>query len=48
MDDAVSALVNLGYPSANAKEAVAAIYALREGDVTLENLIRLALRSLAS
>ncbi|MBU0681538.1 MAG: Holliday junction branch migration protein RuvA [Proteobacteria bacterium] len=48
MDDAVSALVNLGYPPANAKEAVAAIYALREGDVTLENLIRLALRSLAS
>ncbi|MEN8257039.1 MAG: Holliday junction branch migration protein RuvA [Thermodesulfobacteriota bacterium] len=48
LDDAVSALVNLGYPATNAQEAVAAIYALREGDVDLEDLIRLALRSLAS
>ncbi len=48
MDDAVSALINLGYPAANAQEAVAGIYALREGEVELEDLIRLALRSLAS
>ncbi len=47
LDDAVSALVNLGYTVTNAQEAVAAIYALREGDVGLEDLIRLALRSLA-
>lgn len=47
VDDAVSALVNLGYPATNAQEAVAAIYALREGEVGLEDLIRLALRSLA-
>lgn len=47
-DDAVSALVNLGYPATNAQEAIAAVYALREGDVGLEDLIRLALRSLAS
>jgi Holliday junction DNA helicase RuvA len=48
LDDAVSALVNLGYPIAEAQEAVAAVYALKEGDVGLENLIRLALRSLAA
>lgn len=48
MDDAVSALMNLGYPAANAQEAVAGIYALREGEVELEDLIRLSLRSLAS
>ncbi len=47
LDDAVSALVNLGYPASNAQEAVAGIYALREGDVGLEDLIRLSLRSLA-
>lgn len=48
MEDAVSALVNLGYPASQAQEAVAAIYALREGAVELEDLIRLALRSLAA
>ncbi len=48
MDDAVSALVNLGYPATSAQEAVAAIYALRDGEVGLEDLIRLSLRSLAS
>ena len=48
LDDAVSALMNLGYPATNAQEAVAGIFALREGDVDLEDLIRLALRSLAS
>ncbi|MDA3786423.1 MAG: helix-hairpin-helix domain-containing protein, partial [Deltaproteobacteria bacterium] len=47
-DDAVSALVNLGYPAAQAREAVAGISALRAGQVSLEELIRLALRSLAS
>lgn len=48
LDDAVSALVNLGYPAASAQEAVAGVYALRGGDVALEDLIRLALRSLAA
>ncbi len=47
-DDGVSALVNLGYPAAQAREAVAGISALRAGQVSLEELIRLALRSLAS
>lgn len=48
LDDAASALVNLGYPATSAQEAVAAVYALRDGDVALEDLIRLALRSLAA
>lgn len=48
LEDALSALVNLGYPAAQAQEAVAGIYALREGEVGLEDLIRLALRSLAA
>jgi Holliday junction DNA helicase RuvA len=45
--DAVSALVNLGYPQAQAGAAVAA--ALREAgdDATPETLIRLGLKELA-
>lgn len=48
LDDAVSALVNLGYPATSAQEAVAGVNALRGGEVGLEDMIRLALRSLAS
>lgn len=48
VDDAVSVLVNLGYPATNAQAAVAAVFALREGDVGLQDLIRLSLKSLAS
>jgi len=48
VSDAVSALVNLGYPQAQASAAVARIVA-REGDGTAtEKLIRLGLRELSS
>jgi len=46
--DAVSALVNLGYSSAQASAALARIVA-REGDgIATEKLIRLGLRELSS
>jgi len=52
MDDAVSALVNLGYPQATAWQALRAVeHSLPEGGAEpprVEELIRLALRSLAA
>jgi Holliday junction DNA helicase RuvA len=45
-DDALSALLNLGYPAKSAKQAVEKVYAQKK-DVALEGLIKEALRSLA-
>ncbi len=47
-NDAVSALVNLGYRPADAAAAVRRAGAELDGDVTVESLIRGALRELAS
>lgn len=46
--DAVSALVNLGYSSAQASAALARIVAREGGDTPTEKLIRLGLRELSS
>ncbi|MFB0521681.1 MAG: Holliday junction branch migration protein RuvA [Desulfatiglandales bacterium] len=46
-DDALSALINLGYPSRSAKKAIE--YALRrETEINLETLLKEALRNLAT
>jgi Holliday junction DNA helicase RuvA len=46
--DAVSALTNLGYSSAQASAALARIVAREGDDVPTEKLIRLGLRELSS
>ena len=43
IDDAVSALINLGYKPAEAKRAVDAVDAIDEKDGQLESLIRKSL-----
>lgn len=45
--DGISALMNLGYPEANATEAVSQVVAGSEKSLGLQELIRQALRSLA-
>ena len=45
--DAVSALVNLGYPQANASTAIARVLAKEGEDAATEKLIRLGLRELS-
>ena len=45
--DAVSALVNLGYKSADAKEAVMGVLSTNNGDLPIESLIKAALRILS-
>jgi Holliday junction DNA helicase RuvA len=47
MDDAVSALVNLGYKTPQAKEAVKKVLSGNNGDVSVELLIKNALRILS-
>jgi Holliday junction DNA helicase RuvA len=46
--DAVSALVNLGYPQAQASGAVARVMAKEGEDTPTEKLIRLGLKELSS
>lgn len=46
-DDAVSALINLGYPESIARQAVATVMRDAGGDAPLSDLIRLSLRVLA-
>lgn len=46
-DDGISALINLGYSEANAREAVSQILSRSETPMGLQDLIRQALRSLA-
>ncbi len=46
-DDAVSALLNLGYPESIARQAVATVMRDAGGDAPLSDLIRLSLRVLA-
>lgn len=48
VSDAVSALVNLGYPQAQASGAVARVVAKEGEDTATEKLIRLGLRELSS
>ena len=47
MDDALSALTNLGYKAAEAKEVVKQVLASRNGETPLQDLIREALKELA-
>jgi len=47
MDDALSALVNLGYKAADVKEVVKLVLAERNGSTPLQDLIRAALKELA-
>jgi Holliday junction resolvasome RuvABC DNA-binding subunit len=47
MDDALSALVNLGYKSADVKDVIKQVLAGRNGDTPLQDLIRAALQELA-
>lgn len=44
-EEAVRALGHLGLPAATARKAVAAVLARRDGDLTLEELVRAALAS---
>tara|TARA_R110002124_G_scaffold247326_2_gene412384 strand:+ start:290 stop:937 length:648 start_codon:yes stop_codon:yes gene_type:complete len=46
-DDAVSALLNLGYPESIARQAVATVMRDAGGDASISDLIRLSLRVLA-
>jgi len=46
VDDAISALLNLGYPEKRAMRAVLTVQR-QEGESTLEDLIRAALKILA-
>ena len=46
-DDALSALVNLGYKNSAAKEAIEKVYAERGRDVPLEGLLPESLKILA-
>jgi Holliday junction resolvasome RuvABC DNA-binding subunit len=45
VEDAVSALLNLGYPAKSAKNAVEKVAAMSE-DISLETLIKKALKNL--
>ena len=47
MDDALSALVNLGYKAADVKDVIKQVLADRNGDTPLQDLIRAALQELA-
>ncbi|TAL09056.1 MAG: Holliday junction branch migration protein RuvA, partial [Nitrospirae bacterium] len=47
MDDALSALVNLGYKAADVKDVVTQVLAGRNGETPLQDLIRSALKELA-
>ena len=47
MDDALSALVNLGYKSADVKDVIKQVLTGRNGDTPLQDLIRAALKELA-
>ena len=47
MDDALSALVNLGYKASDVKEVVKQVLAGRNGETPLQDLIRSALKELA-
>ena len=47
LDDALSALVNLGYKASDVKEVVKQVLASRNGDLPLQDLIRAALKELA-
>jgi len=47
MDDALSALVNLGYKAADVKDVVKQVLAGRNGDTPLQDLVRAALKELA-
>jgi holliday junction DNA helicase RuvA len=47
LDDALSALVNLGYRAADVKDVLTSVMATRNGDTPLSELIRAALKELA-
>ena len=47
MDDALSALVNLGYKAADVKDVLKQVIAARNGETPLQDLIRAALKELA-
>lgn len=47
MDDALSALVNLGYKAADVKDVIKQVLAGRNGETPLQDLIRSALKELA-
>lgn len=47
MDDALSALVNLGYKAGDVKDVIKQVLAGRNGDTPLQDLIRAALKELA-
>lgn len=47
LDDALSALTNLGYKAADVKEVVKLVLAARNGDTPLKDLIRESLKELA-
>lgn len=47
MDDALSALVNLGYKAADVKDVIKQVLAGRNGDTHLPDIIRAALKELA-
>ncbi len=47
MDDALSALVNLGYKATDVKDVLKQVLAARNGDTPLPDLIRAALKELA-
>jgi len=47
MDDALSALVNLGYKASDVKDVVKQVLAGRNGETPLQDLIRAALKELA-
>lgn len=47
MDDALSALINLGYKASDVKDVVKQVLASRNGETHLQDLIRAALKELA-
>jgi Holliday junction DNA helicase RuvA len=47
MDDALSALVNLGYKAADVKDVLKQVIAARNGETPLQDVIRAALKELA-
>ena len=47
MDDALSALVNLGYKAADVKDVLKQVLGRRDGEIPLQELIRAALKELA-
>jgi holliday junction DNA helicase RuvA len=48
LDDALSALVNLGYKAADVKDVLKQVLAGRDGEMPLQDLIRAALKELAT